>query len=337
MTIPSSVTSIGYGTFEGCSGLTSVTIPSSVTSIAEGAFGECDGLKTIHVGKGGDINAVRQMLRESGFDVEGVTFDYVEIPILNYCTVTFDANGGLAERATATVARYSAIGTLPTATREGYEFLGWFTAAVGGTQVTASTKVTGNVTFYAQWQKIGGEEDPASPPVEPPDEPVGPTTPTNAPPTVVDEAETHVDVEKGEVAPFETAAAVYDGFLYEGEKVIGSVQVKVAKMKNGSAKVTAAVQMAGQSKKISFKGGVADATGAVTDMTDKDGNKLAVTVGVNGLGGEFRRSRSDTPYRIDGARNVFRGKSDADKTAAGDAARLYQTSYGLSKEVFSFL
>lgn len=33
-----SVTSIGYGTFFGCSGLTEVTIPNSVTSIGESAF-----------------------------------------------------------------------------------------------------------------------------------------------------------------------------------------------------------------------------------------------------------------------------------------------------------
>ena len=33
ITIPSSVTSIGYKAFYGCSGLTSITIPSSVTSI----------------------------------------------------------------------------------------------------------------------------------------------------------------------------------------------------------------------------------------------------------------------------------------------------------------
>ena len=33
VTIPNSVTSIGYGAFYGCSGLTSVTIPNSVTSI----------------------------------------------------------------------------------------------------------------------------------------------------------------------------------------------------------------------------------------------------------------------------------------------------------------
>ena len=36
-----SVTSIGSGTFYGCSGLTSVTIPNSVTSIGKYAFQDC--------------------------------------------------------------------------------------------------------------------------------------------------------------------------------------------------------------------------------------------------------------------------------------------------------
>ena len=49
LTIPSSVTSIGWCTFYGCSGLTSLTIPSSVTSIDNSAFSGCSGLTSLTI------------------------------------------------------------------------------------------------------------------------------------------------------------------------------------------------------------------------------------------------------------------------------------------------
>lgn len=50
--IPSSVTSIGDGAFEGCKSLTSVVIPESVTSIDSGAFSMCSGLTSVTIPKG---------------------------------------------------------------------------------------------------------------------------------------------------------------------------------------------------------------------------------------------------------------------------------------------
>ena len=49
LTIPSSVTSIGWSAFSGCSGLTSLTIPSSVTSIGGYAFSGCSGLTSLTI------------------------------------------------------------------------------------------------------------------------------------------------------------------------------------------------------------------------------------------------------------------------------------------------
>ena len=49
ITIPNSVTEIGYEAFYDCDGLTSVTIPNSVTSIASSAFYNCDGLTSITI------------------------------------------------------------------------------------------------------------------------------------------------------------------------------------------------------------------------------------------------------------------------------------------------
>lgn len=43
------VTSIGWGAFQLCSGITSITIPNSVTSIEDGAFTNCSGLTSINI------------------------------------------------------------------------------------------------------------------------------------------------------------------------------------------------------------------------------------------------------------------------------------------------
>ena len=53
-----------------------------------------------------------------------------------------------------TVTRGSAPGNLPIPTRDGYSFLGWYTAAEGGTQVMNDTPITQSVIrLYAHWRK----------------------------------------------------------------------------------------------------------------------------------------------------------------------------------------
>ena len=70
----------------------------------------------------------------------------------NIYTVNFDANGGTTT-ASKTVTYDSTYGTLPTPTRTGYTFQGWFTSASGGTQITSGTtvKITSTQTLYAHW------------------------------------------------------------------------------------------------------------------------------------------------------------------------------------------
>ena len=74
---------------------------------------------------------------------------------LNTYTVKLDANGGTTPTSSVKVTYSKGYGTLPEATRDGYTFLGWFTATEGGTEVTASTSVTTNKdhTLYAHWEK----------------------------------------------------------------------------------------------------------------------------------------------------------------------------------------
>ena len=71
-------------------------------------------------------------------------------------TVTFNANGGSVSSASATTGTDGKLASLPTPTRSGHTFNGWFTAAMGGTQVTTSTVFTQNSTIYAQWTQNGG-------------------------------------------------------------------------------------------------------------------------------------------------------------------------------------
>jgi len=69
-------------------------------------------------------------------------------------TLSYNVNGGNALSSTSKVITYDqAYGTLPTPTRTGYTFSGWYTSRTGGTKVTSSTvhQTDGNVTLYAHW------------------------------------------------------------------------------------------------------------------------------------------------------------------------------------------
>ena len=60
ITIPNSVTSIGWYAFYKCTALTSITIPNSVTSIGASAFWWCTGLTSIVVEKGNAVYDSRE-------------------------------------------------------------------------------------------------------------------------------------------------------------------------------------------------------------------------------------------------------------------------------------
>ena len=71
----------------------------------------------------------------------------------NTYTVTFNANGGTITTTSKTVTYDSTYGELPTPTKTGYTFAGWYTAETNGTRITSGTKVsiTAAQTLYAQW------------------------------------------------------------------------------------------------------------------------------------------------------------------------------------------
>lgn len=151
--IPSSVTNIGESAFYNCDGLTCVTIPGSVTSIGYEAFRNCSGLVVVHVGNDGDVEAVRRMFAASGFDVSGVTFDYVDNPVgeLNVVVTNTVTYLGLEGVTNTNVTEFTT-NDLPLALgpveREGHQFVGWSPDDGVIAEGTMS-----NVTFTANWER----------------------------------------------------------------------------------------------------------------------------------------------------------------------------------------
>jgi len=86
-------------------------------------------------------------------------------------TITFNANGG-SPNSTRQVTIGTALGTLPSVSRNGYTFDGWFNAASGGGKINSTDPITGNYpTFYAHWTAVPTPQpapQPAPPPPPPP-------------------------------------------------------------------------------------------------------------------------------------------------------------------------
>lgn len=72
-------------------------------------------------------------------------------------TLRFDANGGSVGTSSRNVTWGETYGVLPTPTRNGYTFLGWYTARSGGEYVDPLDTFTGesDQTLYAQWEQSG--------------------------------------------------------------------------------------------------------------------------------------------------------------------------------------
>ena len=106
-------------------------------------------------GKNTDLKGVVKS-SDIGVDSDGENITLTAQWTANTYTVTFNANGGSVSPASKSVTYNSTYGTLPTPTRTGYRFNGWYTAASGGSQVTDDTKVsiTAEQTLYAHWTEM---------------------------------------------------------------------------------------------------------------------------------------------------------------------------------------
>ena len=70
-------------------------------------------------------------------------------------TVSFDAQGGTVDPAEMTTSLYK-LPSLPTPERENREFLGWFTEAEGGEEITADTVFRADTEVFAHWRVPNG-------------------------------------------------------------------------------------------------------------------------------------------------------------------------------------
>ncbi len=85
------------------------------------------------------------------FEVESVS---ASSDVTTTITVTFDGNGGDVNTYDMLAFYGDTYGPLPEATRDNYEFVGWYTFVSGGIKVTETTKVLKPLdhTLYARWR-----------------------------------------------------------------------------------------------------------------------------------------------------------------------------------------
>ena len=85
--------------------------------------------------------------------IEGINYNIGHLGIS--VKVTFNGNGGTPSEPTRYIEDNHVIGVLPTATRAGYDFDGWYTQSSGGTKISRTYVITTNgiTTFYAHWNQ----------------------------------------------------------------------------------------------------------------------------------------------------------------------------------------
>lgn len=69
-------------------------------------------------------------------------------------TVTFDANNGTCDITSALYRQGTELAALPTASRTGFKFNGWYTEKSGGTKISAATICKSDMILYAHWTSI---------------------------------------------------------------------------------------------------------------------------------------------------------------------------------------
>ena len=162
----SAVTSM-YSMFNNCSALTSLDLSSfdisAVTSMKY-MFKQCIALGTLTIGTKfafkGDTGLVdatwRGINTGKGYPTSVLTSTYdgstMADTYAKYIDIKFDALDGKSSESTKSGYIGMTFDSLPTAEKEGYDFVGWFTEKQGGTQLLVNQPITQS-TYYAHYSQ----------------------------------------------------------------------------------------------------------------------------------------------------------------------------------------
>ena len=146
VTLVGSVPNISAYTFSGCEKLQSIMLPATVEYIEQNAFEYCTSLSAVFYA-GTPQQWAQISIAEGNECLQNATVIYNSKPY----TITFDPNGGYVSPESMVTAASGKLPSLPTPTRSGYSFVGWFTEPEGGSSVSTNTVFNGDTTIYAHW------------------------------------------------------------------------------------------------------------------------------------------------------------------------------------------
>ncbi len=146
VTLVGSVPGISAYTFSGCEKLQSIMLPVSLDHVDNYAFNNCTSLSAVFYA-GTPQQWAQISIAEGNECLQNATVIYNSKPY----TITFDPNGGYVSPESMVTAASGKLPSLPTPTRSGYSFVGWFTEPEGGSSVSTNTVFNGDTTIYAHW------------------------------------------------------------------------------------------------------------------------------------------------------------------------------------------
>lgn len=169
------VTELGSSIFNGNNRIEKLVISEGIEKIGKDAFFDMQSLKSISfpMSLRSLSDDVRLNFYTEASDFPEKTYTVVKgSPAFQYVTKKYSGSKIIVKKTNKVVAWFEmgAVGSdpaakvvskgkkygkLPTVTRKGYRFLGWYTKKKGGKKVTAKTKAKKNQVLYAQWKYLG--------------------------------------------------------------------------------------------------------------------------------------------------------------------------------------